>query len=362
MTPTRWCSRTRCTGSRWSATRREALGHARGGPECRAIASAWTRTRAALLLCAAAVVAPPPPKPTPKPPTAALYERGLVAMVRRLKSCADSKDNYETCLLLDPRQDHEFTMSPRDAMFPIQAHRVRRAAIRADRPGDPTLVLSEGLDIVPCTPGWGNLCQRFKKFAGTAMVLAHPWGGNYQHFVFEALPKAVVFSDALRRVRPDAQVVTAGLAKPWQVDWLAAAGVNATVAGNYTGVGFEEVFMFSPLASNFGFWSPMALGALGKVHSRVAIEGVAGDRRTYFPRGGGQHRVMTNEPELTARLESLGFASRDFTSFPTVADRARYFCGADLPSTNRGDAAAATWILRGEKSRASGICRSIRWS
>ena len=41
MTP----NKARCTGSRWSATRREALGHARGGPECRAIASASCKRR-----------------------------------------------------------------------------------------------------------------------------------------------------------------------------------------------------------------------------------------------------------------------------------------------------------------------------
>ena len=64
-------------------------------------------------------------------------------------------------------------------------------------------------------------------------------------------------------------------------------------------------------------------------------------------------------PRKSYPVTCAGLPSGHYASHTTYV---QYFCRADLPSTNRGDAAAATWIFRGEKSRATGICRSIRWS
>ena len=159
-------------------------------------------------------------------------------------------------------------------------------------------------------------------------------------------------------------MLLAGLDRPWQLDWITRAGVGgAAVVNNATGL--DEAWLPSPLSVNFHDWSPLALSALARVRRRVATEGRGGlategrgglategrggglategrggGLATYFPRTDASGRQMENEAELAARLEGLGLATRAFSTFPTVADRATYLSNHSLVVAPFGAACA----------------------
>ena len=195
--------------------------------------------------------------------------------VDALRRCKKRDDAYLSCDLGDGWYG-----------WTTEFYRFARAKIRPDG----GLALLEGFDIPSCSgrSHRGSPQDRFCEFAREgvndreAVFLANPWGGNFQHFMFELLPRAWVAAELLRRARPDAPppelVLGPHMRQAFHVESVRlATGLAPKIIGDMENQpAYGHVWVPPYAAENFGDWSALGLKALREIHGDLQRRFVSG--------------------------------------------------------------------------------------
>lgn len=290
-----------------------------------------------------------------------LGEVAVANAAKKLEACAASTAAYVSCDLVDVVVEQR---------WPARCYRFGRASILEDG----QLALTEGFDLPRCSvsrgsskvsPG-GRWCKYAPDgFEGRALLTQHPWAGNWQHFLFEFLPRIVFFYDVALEALGNVTAVV-GPSKhfsghPEKLEVLELAGIRQIeVAGARPDArGYDEVWTTSVLSENFISWTTVALAALNRVHKaalEVGKDVARGNRVVYFTRkdaAAGTDRAMVNEQKLVAAFRAHGVDVAEFTSYPTLKARIRALRDYSLIITPFGAAAAnvlfsdtsTTWLF-----------------
>ena len=280
--------------------------------------------------------------------------------VDALRRCKKRDDAYLSCDLGDGWYG-----------WTTEFYRFARAKIRPDG----GLALLEGFDIPSCSgrSHRGSPQDRFCEFAREgvndreAVFLANPWGGNFQHFMFELLPRAWIAAELLRRARPDAPppelVLGPHMRQAFHVESVRlATGLAPKIIGDMENQpAYGHVWVPPYAAENFGDWSALGLKALREIHGdlqRRFVSGPPTKRLAYFTRRDaavGKGRAMLNEPDFVKALEALGADVLEFSAFGTMEDRVRGLANYSTIVTPFG-AAVANLVFSPASTRWINVC------
>ena len=318
----------------------------------------------ALLLQAAAAWHPTPHSKAPNATAGEeLFERAVAAV----RGCAARDDAYLSCALGSEAGAWDFYF-----------HRFGSAQITNPTGRGGQLTLVEGFDVLHCAGAHapGRRIRRAcplapRGFNDTeAVLLTHPWGGNFQHYVFELLPRAWLAAELLRRARPDEAepAFVVHLRKHQRTGFFAdaarlAVGTEIELAADQEGRrGFRNVWVPPYVADNFRAWSNLGLKALRHMHAKAQETYVTRPPRpgtiVYFTRrdaSAGKGRALVNEAELIAALAGRGARILDFSAFPTLGDRVRGLANYSVVVTPFG-AGFANLVFAHPGARWLGVC------
>lgn len=244
-----------------------------------------------------------------------------------------------------------------------QTHRFMYVTPAPAQKGIGQLALSQGFDVATCDllrskafprPGPNNPCTLTGAFnSAPAVLISHPWGHNFNHFLSEALPKLHLAHALLRAVLgpgpPLFVLVEGAWGLPFQRQAVELLGIDTRsvlpwMRGRaYKGPGWRELWVPSHTsltweinAASRATFRALRAGASAACPAGTATgaaEAQAGGAHAellFFSRKDaeqGQARAMTNEPELGAQLAKLGFVQAEFGAL-SLCERARLLAHA----------------------------------
>lgn len=230
----------------------------------------------------------------------------------------------------------------------------------------PAFFLTQGFDSPACSfrSEKGLRSVRACEFAGApfggqgeiALLVSHPWGDVFQHFLEEALPRALgaysLLREAVQGEGPDRVRLyitpATSMGTRWQREALQMAGVPAEMISAWPGEhasggsaqdgrqgrSFEQLWVVDQELAVASVWRAnrlqrYAFGALHATARRISAEHLGSSstprRLVYFNRDdahAGKQRQMVNERAVVEALGALGFETEHSFGRYSLAQRA----------------------------------------
>ncbi len=169
-----------------------------------------------------------------------------------------------------------------------------------------------------------------RKMSGTVAYLSNTWVDNYYHWLQLTLPMLRLYQKLAPEVKIDAYYVGRSRLGKVQEETLAAFGIRkeqiireACQAERLLSV----IYQHRPQYENMRYRDPWGHGFIRKKFCQPPDPEPS--KKIYVQRVNVRTRRLINEPQISAFLESLGFAPVRMDGL-TVAEQAKLFAGADV--------------------------------